>query len=160
MQKDYKQIYRLVEQTRVESLSIMLSPDKSQSSIIALKSIGAVELNTTLHVGFAQAVGEVRPFVTYYLRSDDCIEFLCVGTCKIATNNVVEKIEEYKREQPSIFAWEIRDKLLTDHICSQDTIPSVSSINRVLRNLAARKEQQAMQTDFYDRLRFVDPNLA
>uniref|UniRef100_A0A0K0D415 Neur_chan_LBD domain-containing protein n=1 Tax=Angiostrongylus cantonensis TaxID=6313 RepID=A0A0K0D415_ANGCA len=29
-----------------------------------------------------------------------------------------------------------------------------------LRNLAARKEQQAMQTDFYDRLRFVDPNLA
>ncbi|KAK6060723.1 hypothetical protein COOONC_01608 [Cooperia oncophora] len=45
---------------------------------------------------------------------------------QVATNNVVEKIEEYKREQPSIFAWEIRDKLLTDHICSQDTIPSVS----------------------------------
>ncbi|KJH41894.1 hypothetical protein DICVIV_12123 [Dictyocaulus viviparus] len=46
----------------------------------------------------------------------------------VATNNVVEKIEEYKREQPSIFAWEIRDKLLTDHICSQDTIPSIAKL--------------------------------
>ncbi|KIH65375.1 hypothetical protein ANCDUO_04305 [Ancylostoma duodenale] len=49
----------------------------------------------------------------------------------VATNNVVEKIEEYKREQPSIFAWEIRDKLLTDHICSQDTIPSKTSTDHL-----------------------------
>ncbi|CAD6188763.1 unnamed protein product [Caenorhabditis auriculariae] len=65
---------------------------------------------------------------------------------RVATNGVVEKIEEYKREQPSIFAWEIRDKLLGDH---------VSSINRVLRNLSAKKEQAQMQSDLYDRLRFV-----
>ncbi|CAB3411600.1 unnamed protein product [Caenorhabditis bovis] len=75
---------------------------------------------------------------------------------RVATNSVVEKIEEYKREQPSIFAWEIRDKLLNDNVCNADTIPSVSSINRVLRNLAAKKEQAQMHNDFYDRLRIMD----
>ena len=47
---------------------------------------------------------------------------------RVATCLVVEKIEEYKREQPSIFAWEIRDKLLADNVCTQESIPSVSSV--------------------------------
>ena len=33
---------------------------------------------------------------------------------KVATHSVVQKIEAYKNENPSIFAWEIRDKLLSD----------------------------------------------
>ena len=33
---------------------------------------------------------------------------------KVATPGVVDRIEAYKRENPTIFAWEIRDKLLTD----------------------------------------------
>ncbi|KAK3087332.1 hypothetical protein FSP39_004767, partial [Pinctada imbricata] len=56
---------------------------------------------------------------------------------KVATPVVVAKIEEYKRDNPTIFAWEIRDKLLADGICTQCNLPSVSSINRILRNRAA-----------------------
>ena len=39
-----------------------------------------------------------------------------------------QKIEPFAtlQESPSIFAWEIRDKLLRDGICSHDTVPSVS----------------------------------
>ena len=32
---------------------------------------------------------------------------------------------EYKRECPSIFAWEIRDRLLSESVCNADNVPSV-----------------------------------
>jgi hypothetical protein len=38
----------------------------------------------------------------------------------------VAKISEIKAENPSIFAWEIRERLLNDGVCSQDNLPSVS----------------------------------
>ena len=33
---------------------------------------------------------------------------------KLATPEVVTKIESYKRENPTIFAWEIREKLVNE----------------------------------------------
>lgn len=35
-----------------------------------------------------------------------------------------KKIEEYKRENPGMFSWEIRDKLLKDAVCDRNTVPS------------------------------------
>uniref|UniRef100_A0A3P9MYE3 Paired box 2b n=3 Tax=Poeciliinae TaxID=586240 RepID=A0A3P9MYE3_POERE len=52
---------------------------------------------------------------------------------KVATPKVVEKIADYKRQNPTMFAWEIRDRLLAEGICDNDTVPSVSSINRIIR---------------------------
>ncbi|XP_056325474.1 paired box protein Pax-3a [Danio aesculapii] len=49
------------------------------------------------------------------------------------TPDVEKKIEEYKRENPGMFSWEIRDKLLKDGICDRNNVPSVSSISRMLR---------------------------
>lgn len=37
---------------------------------------------------------------------------------------VDKKIEEYKRENPGMFSWEIRDKLLKDGICDRNNVPS------------------------------------
>jgi len=73
---------------------------------------------------------------------------------RVATPEVETKIEEYKKENPGIFSWEIREKLIQDgfsedslvqahnhqsnhnekdQICDKNNAPSVSSISRVLR---------------------------
>ncbi|KAF0037445.1 hypothetical protein F2P81_010319 [Scophthalmus maximus] len=66
---------------------------------------------------------------------------------KVATPKVVDKIADYKRQNPTMFAWEIRDRLLAERVCDNDSVPSVSSINRYdgLLNLcvwAKDKEQE------------------
>ena len=60
---------------------------------------------------------------------------------KVATPNVVSKIEDYKQENPSIFAWEIRDRLLQEGICDKANVPSVSSINRIVRTRAQQRQK-------------------
>nr|BAA28833.1 HrPax-258 [Halocynthia roretzi] len=60
---------------------------------------------------------------------------------KVATPRVVEKICEYKRQNPTMFAWEIRDRLLVECICDTENVPSVSSINRIVRDKAAEKSK-------------------
>eukprot|EP00096_Caligus_rogercresseyi_P006126 TRINITY_DN22347_c0_g1_i1.p1 TRINITY_DN22347_c0_g1~~TRINITY_DN22347_c0_g1_i1.p1 ORF type:complete len:159 (+),score=33.77 TRINITY_DN22347_c0_g1_i1:85-561(+) len=49
---------------------------------------------------------------------------------KVATPHVVDAISKYKKDNPTMFAWEIRDRLLSEGVCNQDNVPSVSSINR------------------------------
>ncbi|XP_072254155.1 paired box protein Pax-7-like, partial [Pyxicephalus adspersus] len=59
---------------------------------------------------------------------------------QVATPDVEKKIEEYKRENPGMFSWEIRDRLLKDGHCDRSSVPSVSSISRVLRIKFGKKE--------------------
>lgn len=53
---------------------------------------------------------------------------------QVATPTVVKKILRLKQESPGMFAWEIRERLLSQRVCDPHSIPSVSSVNRILRN--------------------------
>ncbi|KAI3381307.1 hypothetical protein SNEBB_005497 [Seison nebaliae] len=53
---------------------------------------------------------------------------------KVATPKVVDTISRYKKENPTMFAWEIRERLLLEKVCEPEKVPSVSSINRIVRN--------------------------
>ncbi|XP_021924778.1 protein gooseberry-neuro-like, partial [Zootermopsis nevadensis] len=52
---------------------------------------------------------------------------------RVATPEVEHRIEEYKKENPGIFSWEIRDRLIKDGLCDRSNAPSVSAISRLLR---------------------------
>ncbi|KAI0210764.1 hypothetical protein LSAT2_004510 [Lamellibrachia satsuma] len=65
---------------------------------------------------------------------------------KVATPKVVDAICTYKRENPTMFAWEIRDRLLSETVCDQENVPSVSSINRIVRNKAAERAKEVQHS--------------
>lgn len=71
-----------------------------------------------------------RPLCRYYETGSIKPGVIGGSKPKVATPKVVDKIAEYKRQNPTMFAWEIRDRLLAEGICDNDTVPSVSSINR------------------------------
>ncbi|XP_060759487.1 paired box protein Pax-4 [Neoarius graeffei] len=54
---------------------------------------------------------------------------------RLLTPDVISAIAQYKRTSPTLTAWEIREKLSLEQVCRADKVPSVSSINRILKKI-------------------------
>jgi len=70
---------------------------------------------------FYQETGSIRPGV--------------IGGSKprIVSHEVEKRIEDYRTDNPGIFSWEIRDRLIKEGLVDRTTAPSVSAISRLLR---------------------------
>lgn len=103
-------------------------PDSTRQRIVELAHSGArpCDISRILQV----SNGCVSKILGRYYETGS-IRPRAIGGSKprVATPEVVNKIAQYKRECPSIFAWEIRDRLLSEEICSQENIPSVRNNN-------------------------------
>ncbi|KAF7280788.1 hypothetical protein GWI33_005514 [Rhynchophorus ferrugineus] len=100
-------------------------PDSTRQKIVELAHSGArpCDISRILQV----SNGCVSKILGRYYETGS-IRPRAIGGSKprVATAEVVSKISSYKRECPSIFAWEIRDRLLQEGVCTNDNIPSVS----------------------------------
>ncbi|GAB6020727.1 hypothetical protein CHUAL_003391 [Chamberlinius hualienensis] len=132
-------------------------PDSTRQKIVELAHSGArpCDISRILQV----SNGCVSKILGRYYETGS-IRPRAIGGSKprVATSEVVAKIAQFKRECPSIFAWEIRDRLLSDGVCNNDNIPSVSSINRVLRNLTSSTKDpiSSGQESVYEKLRMLN----
>uniref|UniRef100_A0A667ZQ44 Paired domain-containing protein n=1 Tax=Myripristis murdjan TaxID=586833 RepID=A0A667ZQ44_9TELE len=113
-------------------------PDSTRQKIVELAHSGArpCDISRILQVHVDQL-----SYCGFLIVSNGCVSKIlgryyetgsirprAIGGSKprVATPEVVGKIAQYKRECPSIFAWEIRDRLLAEGVCTNDNIPSVS----------------------------------
>ncbi|XP_023289065.1 paired box protein Pax-6-like [Orussus abietinus] len=101
-------------------------PDSTRQKIVELAHSGArpCDISRILQV----SNGCVSKILGRYYETGS-IRPRAIGGSKprVATAEVVSKISLYKSECPSIFAWEIRDRLLQEGVCTNDNIPSVST---------------------------------
>ena len=100
-------------------------PDTTRQKIVELAHSGArpCDISRILQV----SNGCVSKILGRYYETGS-IRPKAIGGSKprVATSIVVNAVRRYKQECPSIFAWEIRDRLVQEGICSQDNVPSVS----------------------------------
>ncbi|XP_044590872.1 protein gooseberry-like isoform X1 [Cotesia glomerata] len=63
---------------------------------------------------------------------------------RVATPEIEARVEEYKRKNPSIFSYEVRDRLIEDGLCDRTTVPSLSALSRLLRNRDPEQNESTM----------------
>ncbi|XP_076318616.1 paired box protein Pax-1-like [Tachypleus tridentatus] len=108
-------------------------PNEVRLQIVKLAQLGIRPCQISRHLRVSH--GCVSKILTRYYETGSIFPGSIGGSKpRVTTPEVVSYIRKLKQNDPTIFAWEIRERLLTDGLCDKHNIPSVSSISRILRN--------------------------
>ena len=114
-------------------------PDSMRQKIVEMAHQGSrpCEISRLLQV----SNGCVSKILSRYYETGS-IKPRAIGGSKprVATPLIVQTISRLKNENPSIFAWEIREKLLKNKVCTHENMPSVSDNFFKLNLLFFKKE--------------------
>ncbi|KAH1018153.1 hypothetical protein HUJ05_005969 [Dendroctonus ponderosae] len=69
------------------------------------------------------------------------------GKPKLATPEIESHIEQYMRERPGMFSWEIRERLVSSGVCDSSSAPSVSAISKILRARHGDTDDKSSEND-------------
>ena len=100
-----------------------------REEIIELYNQGftANEISSSLKV----TVRGVNKIVDHFRRYGTVLPFTQGGSDPhIMTNDLLQCIELWKLEKPSVYAKEIQQRLLLEGLCDRDKLPSISTINQ------------------------------
>lgn len=69
---------------------------------------------------------------------------------RVVTPELERQVNEYKRQNPGIFSYEVRDQLLRDGLCDHATVPTNMAIWRLLRGLGTAPVSDAADAPIGD----------
>ena len=116
---------------------------KLRSRIINLSCLGLRQCDISRQLKVTH--GCISKLLSKYQETGNVDPVQNAGRPRVITDEIENKIDQYRRADPGAFCWELREQLLRDNVCSVDEVPSLSSISRLVKskiiNEAAEKKE-------------------
>jgi len=116
-----------------------------RSRIITLSCLGLRQCDISRQLKVTH--GCISKLLAKYQESGILNAAQNTGRPRVITADIERKIDQYRRQDPGAFCWELRDYLLRDSVCHKDQIPSISSISRLIKNKIVHEAVEKRERD-------------